>query len=272
MSEDLLSTGKEAYTDIRYAIVDDAIAHITIARPQRLNSFTTHTLNELITAFNVAADDSDVGVVVLSGEGNKAFSAGGELVGGFDPEEDRRFFRSALTLATTLRNLGKPIIAKIRGWCIGGGNELNMLCDLSLAAESAKFGQTGPKVGSVPVWYGIQGLLASVGEKRTREIVYLCRHYTAHEAEAMGWINKAVPDGELDDEVDRWCKELLAKGPASLALAKAAINALTDQMQSSVSIGAEAVQLLHATPEADEARRAFVEKRAPHLRSSLRHP
>ncbi|GAC1314248.1 MAG: hypothetical protein NVSMB27_49770 [Ktedonobacteraceae bacterium] len=148
MSDDLLSTRTETYTDMRYTVVDDAIAHITIARPQRLNSFTIHTLDELIAAFNAAADDTNVGVVVLSGEGTKAFSSGGELAGGFDPEEDRRFFRRALTLATTLRNLGKPVVAKIRGWCIGGGNELNMLCDLSLAAESARFGQTGPKVGS----------------------------------------------------------------------------------------------------------------------------
>lgn len=269
---DQLSTGKDVFTDIHYATTEDDIANITIARPHRLNSFTIHTLDELIAAFNTAADDTNVGVVVLSGEGEKAFSAGGELVGGFDPEEDRRFFRRALTLATTIRNLGKPVIAKIRGWCIGGGNELNMLCDLSLAAESAKFGQTGPKVGSVPVWYGIQGLLASVGEKRTREIVYLCRHYTAHEAAAMGWINAAVPDEELDGEVERWCKELLAKGPAALALAKATVNALTDQLQSSVSIGAEAVQLLHGTPEAAEARTAFVEKRTPRLRRSQYHP
>jgi 2-ketocyclohexanecarboxyl-CoA hydrolase len=127
-------------------------------------------------------------------------------------------------------------------------------------------------VGSVPVWYGIQGLLASVGEKRTREIVYLCRHYTAPEAAAMGWINAAVPDAELDSEVDRWCKELLAKGPAALALAKSAVNALTDQLQSSVSIGAEAVQLLHGTAEAAEARAAFVEKRAPRLRGSQHNP
>jgi dihydroxynaphthoic acid synthetase len=252
-------------TDVRYQVTD-GIAAITIARPQRLNTFTTHTLDELILTFGMAGDDPDVGVVVLSGEGDKAFSAGGELTGGFDPDEDRRFFRRALMLASTMRGLGKPIIAKIRGWCIGGGNELNMLCDLSLAAESARFGHTGPKIGSTPVWYGIQGLLASVGEKRTREIVYLCRHYSAHEAVTMGWINAAVPDDALDEEVNRWCKELLAKGPTSLALAKAVINTLTDQMQSSISIGTEAVQLLHATPEAAESVAAFIEKRAPRIR------
>ena len=251
-----------SFEDIEYA-VRDGVAEVTIARPEKLNAVRVATLREMREAIAAANDDGDVGVVVLTGAGERAFCSGGELTFPLDPQEDRRFMREALRLSEEMRGGGKPLIAKIRGYCIGGGNEINMQCDISIAAASAKFGHTGPKIGSVPVWYGIQTLLTSVGEKRTREIVYLCRQYTAEQALQWGWINAAVPADELDATVTQWCQEILAKGPSAVRLAKLYINSLSDTQHASVYQGVESILMLHSTDEAAEGMSAFAEKRAP---------
>jgi dihydroxynaphthoic acid synthetase len=250
------------FEDIEYSVAD-GVAQITIARPEKLNAVRAPTLGELREAIAAANDDREVGVVVLTGSGDRAFCSGGELSFPLDPREDRRFMRAALRLSEEMRGGGKPVIAKVRGYCIGGGNEINMLCDLSIAAASAKFGHTGPKIGSVPVWYGLQSLLTSVGEKRTREIVYLCRQYTAEQALEWGWVNAVVADDALDDEVAQWSREILEKGPSALRLAKLYVNSLSDSMHSSVYQGVESILMLHTSDEAQEGMSAFAAKHPP---------
>jgi naphthoate synthase/2-ketocyclohexanecarboxyl-CoA hydrolase len=251
-----------SFEDIEYRVAD-GVAHVTIDRQKKLNAVRVQSLEELRSALAQANEDPDVGVVVLSGAGERAFCVGGELAAPIDPAEDRRFMRAALRFSEEMRAGGKPVVAKVRGYCIGGGNEINMLCDLSIAGESARFGHTGPKIGSVPLWYGVQVLLATVGEKRAREIVYLCRQYSAAQALDWGWINAVAPDDELDATVDQWCGEILSKGPGALRLAKLHINALSDSMHGSVYQGIESILMLHGTEEAAEGMSAFQEKRPP---------
>src|SRR5512140_1667122 len=178
------------YQDILYE-KNDGVARITINRPKVLNAFRFETIDDLADAFRDVSVDPDIGVVVVSGAG-KNFSSGGDvnMEAGFDESAARKLYDRCLLLSTVMRNLGRPIIAAVRGYCIGGGNELNMLCDLTIAEESAKFGHTGPRVGSVPIWYGTQMLCLTVGDKKAREIVYLCRLHDATEAARMGMVNK----------------------------------------------------------------------------------
>jgi 1,4-dihydroxy-2-naphthoyl-CoA synthase len=244
----------------------DGVAYVTIDRQEKLNAVRLPTLVELREAIADANDAPEIGVIVVTGAGERAFCSGGELTMPLDPDEDRRFMREALRLAEEMRGGGKPIIARIKGWCIAAGNELNMLCDLSIASQSARFGHTGPRVGSVPTWYGIQGLLASVGEKRTREIVYRCGHHSAEQALAWGWINHVAAEDELDAAVHSCCLDILDKGPAAIKLAKSYINTLTDAMHATVYQGIESILLLHQTEEAAEGMRAFLERREPHYR------
>lgn len=246
--------------DIQYD-VKDGIARLTIQRPEKLNALRVRSVRELREALATANADANVGVSMITGAGDRAFCSGGELSFPLDPKEDREFMREALRLSEEMRGGGKPIVARVNGWCIGAGNELNMLCDLSVAADTATFGHTGPRIGSSPVWYGLQTLLASVGEKRTREIVYLCRRYSAAEALAMGWINAVAPAEELTDRVEAICREVLDKGPAAIRLAKLYINSLTDSMHSTVYQGIESILMLHETEEAAEGMSAFAEKR-----------
>lgn len=250
------------YTDILYGI-DGGIGRITINRPDRMNAFREETLDDLIHAFQTASDDPAVGVIVFTGAGERAFCTGGDVTGDFGPEEDRRFIRRCMRLSQEIRNCGKPVIARIRGYCIGAGNELNMQCDLTIASDDAKFGQTGPRMGSFPGWWVTQALPRLVGDKRAREIVYLCRRYTAQEAMDMGWINKVVPVDELDAEVDRWCAELLEKSPEALRLAKFSMNYGTDLLQAGVNHSMEMIRLFHQTEESHEGFNALNEKRKP---------
>lgn len=254
-------TGSE---DVLYE-VSDGVARITINRPHVHNAFRLETLDALVAAFRKAETDSDVGVIVLTGAGERAFSSGGDVKMEEDsnPSTARSLARKSVELAMVMRGCGKPVIARVRGWAIGGGNELNLLCDLTIASEDSRFGQVGPTMGSVPVWWGTQLLPRLVGEKRAREIVMLCRQYSAQQALEMGWINAVVPADELDAEVQRWCEELLRMSPQSLRVAKLSLNYESDQLWSSVLHGFEMISFIHGTEEFHEGTGAFLEKRPP---------
>ncbi|KAB2823016.1 MAG: 1,4-dihydroxy-6-naphthoate synthase, partial [Candidatus Dadabacteria bacterium] len=180
----------------------DRIARITINRPEVRNALNSEVREELAIAIEDSWLDDDIGVIVLTGAGGKAFSAGGDLSWIVDPDKkvDAKYMLVHYRLATAMRSCGKPIIARVDGYCVGGGNELNMLCDLTIASDTSVFAQAGPLVGSAPIWYGLQQLQHSVGDKKAREIVYLCNRYTAQEAMDMGWVNKVVPRERLDEE------------------------------------------------------------------------
>lgn len=251
-----------AYEDILYA-VEAGRATITINRPDRLNAFRVQTIGELCEAFEAAADDEAVGVIVFRGAGERAFCVGGDVR---DPTrtaaQKRHLHHLHDRLAGAIRNNGKPIIVRVQGYCIGGGNELNVLCDLTLSGESGRFGQAGPRIGSAPLWWGCQLLPGVVGEKKAREVLYLTRQYSAEEAQAMGLVNKVVPDDQLDAEVDAWCTEILRRSPQGLRLAKLALNASSDQLYSAVQHGLELVALNHVYgPEPQEGIASFQEKR-----------
>lgn len=241
------------------------VAYVTINRPEVRNALNSETREELAAALEDAWLDDKIGVIVLTGAGGKAFSAGGDLSWIVDPKKkvDARYMQVHYRLATAMRNCGKPIIARVDGYCIGGGNELNMLCDLTIASENSIFAQAGPLVGSAPIWYGIQQLQHSVGDKKTREIVYLCNRYTAKEAMEMGWINKVVPKEDLDKEVSAWCTRLLEMSPQSLRIAKLQINYNSDMSHSQVSHGLELARFFMKAPEMIEGASAFLEKRKP---------
>ncbi|WP_378942412.1 2-ketocyclohexanecarboxyl-CoA hydrolase [Mesorhizobium sp. ANAO-SY3R2] len=258
------------YEDILYA-EKDGVATITINRPDKYNAFRPQTCEELIHAFNRAGWDKKIGVIVLTGAGDKAFCTGGDQsvhdgqYGGRGtvgvPVED---------LQTIIRDVPKPVIAKVRGFAVGGGNVLCTVCDFTIAAESAQFGQVGPKVGSVDPGFGTAYLARVVGEKKAREIWYLCRRYKARDALAMGLVNAVVPDDELDAEVDRWCAEIMEKSPTAIAIAKRSFNVDTEHQRGIGGLGMYAVSLYYDTEESKEGGRAFKEKRKPDFRKFSR--
>jgi dihydroxynaphthoic acid synthetase len=255
------------FGDIRYEQAA-GIATITIDRAQVHNAFREQTMHELIAAFDRADAAPGVGVIVLTGAGEAAFSAGGdvEMENAFDRAAGKRIARVLMRLAEAVRGTGKPVIAKVRGWCVGGGNELMLLCDFALAAESARFCHTDSKLGNSPVWYGTQLLPQLVGTRRAKEIIMLGRRYSAAEAAQMGWINGAFPDAELDDVVAEWCASLLASSPQALSLSKASLNYEGDQALPSVRHGLEALAGMYETAEFREGTLAFLEHRAPDFR------
>jgi naphthoate synthase len=256
-----------AYEDILYE-ARDGIAWITINRPEVRNAFRAKTVDELIAAFRTAWGDTDVGVVVLTGAGDKAFSAGGD-----QRERGASGYTGAGGLGMdvhglhgTIRAIPKPVIAMVNGYAIGGGHVLHVLCDLTIAADTAVFGQVGPRVGSVDPGFGTAYLARVVGEKKAREIWYLCRQYTAQEALAMGLVNAVVPAAQLRQETERWCRELLEKSPTALKLAKQSFNADTEHIAGITELGFAALELYYQTDEAVEGRNAFLEKRPPNFR------
>jgi len=256
-----------ATIDIQYT-VSDAVATITINRPQVLNAFRERTMRELIDAFDRADADREVAVIVLTGAGEQAFSTGGDvdMENAFDADEGRRIARVLLRLAEAIRGTGKPVIAKIRGWCVGGGNELNLLCDLAIAAESARFAHTDSRLGNAPIWYGTQLLAQLVGERRAKEIILLGEPCSAAQAAALGWINRVVPDHELDAAVDTWCQTLRAHSPQAMRLSKVSMNAAGDAALHSVRQGFEALHHIYDTAEFHEGTQAFLERRPPRFR------
>jgi 2-ketocyclohexanecarboxyl-CoA hydrolase len=256
-----------AFTDILY---DDTggIGRITINRPDRMNAFRGQTVEELIEAFQRAAWSKSVGVIVLSGTGDKAFCTGGDQ-SAHDGQYDGGRGMVGMPveeLHSIIRDAPKPVIARVQGYAIGGGNVLATLCDLTIAGESAQFGQVGPKVGSVDPGFGTALLARVVGEKKAREMWYLCRRYTAKEAEAMGLVNTVVPDAELDAEVDRWCAEILERSPTALAIAKKSINVDSEMIRGAGGLGFAALKLYYDTDESREGVNAFLEKRKPDFR------
>ena len=254
------------YKDLLYA-VNKGVATITINRPKVHNAFRLETLDELIDAFKVAEVDREVGVIVLTGAGGKAFCSGGDvkMEDESDPAGARKLSRRSIDLSMIMRSCGKPTIAAVRGWCVGGGNELNLLCDLTIATEESKFAQVGPTMGSVPIWWGTQTLPGLVGDKRAKEIVMLCQRYSAKEAEAMGWINKVVPDAELETAVRAWCDRLLEMSPQALQVAKLSLNHESDQRWPSVLHGYQMISFIHGTEEFHEGTSAFLQKRKPNF-------
>jgi 2-ketocyclohexanecarboxyl-CoA hydrolase len=260
-----------AYDDILYE-PHDGVAWITINRPEVRNAFRAKTVDELIHAFRAAWADADVGVVVLTGAGDRAFSAGGD-------QRDRTaagygagggIGMDMHGLHGIIRAIPKPVIAMVNGFAIGGGHVLHVVCDLTIAAETAVFGQVGPRVGSVDPGFGTAYLARLVGEKKAREIWYLCRQYSAKEALAMGLVNAVVPAAELRAETERWCREILEKSPTALKLAKESFNADTEHIAGITALGFSALELYYGTDEAMEGRNAFLEKRPPRFRERAR--
>jgi len=255
------------YSDVRSEHTD-GIAWITMNRPKVLNAFRGKTVDELIHAFRTAWHDHDVGVVVLTGSGERAFSTGGDQR---DRDESGYGGRSGIGLDMhglhgVIRAIPKPVIAMVNGYAIGGGNVLHVLCDLSIAADTAIFGQVGPKVGSVDPGFGTAYLARLVGEKKARELWYLCRQYSAGDALDMGLVNAVVPAAELRAETERWCREILEKSPTALKLAKQSFNADTEHIAGTTELGFSALELYYGTAEAKEGRDAFLEKRPPRFR------
>lgn len=253
--------------------VADGVATITINRPDRLNALSPEAIGEMAHAVETANAARDVGVIVISGSGTKAFCAGGDLgeVADNDDEGDYSTMGRAEVLrwVGAFRNATKPTIAKVRGYCIGLGNELNLLCDLTIAGESAQFGQAGPRVGSVPMVGGTQLLPLVCGFKRAKEILFLCRRYSGEAAVQMGLANVVVPDDALDAEVARWCAELLDKSPQSLRMAKTSLSYLFDIQWPALQHGLELSGWMVRSAEMQEGANAFMEKRTPNFRPQI---
>jgi naphthoate synthase len=244
----------------------EGIAKITINRPEVRNAFRPKTLFELADAFNAAHEDPEVGVVILTGAGDKAFCSGGDQKvrgdGGYVGDDGVPRL-NVLPLQRQIRTMPKPVIAMVAGYAIGGGHVLHVVCDLTVAADNAVFGQTGPRVGSFDGGYGATLLARMVGHKRAREIWYLCRQYSAEEALDMGLVNAVVPLADLERETVQWAREILANSPTAIRLLKAAFNADTDGLAGLQQLAGDATLLFYLTEEAKEGRDAFVDKRRP---------
>jgi 2-ketocyclohexanecarboxyl-CoA hydrolase len=254
------------YKDILFEVCD-AVATITINRPEKYNAFTANTCEELIDAFRRAGFDKAVAVIVLTGAGDRAFCTGADQSAHEGAYEGRGTIGLPVDeLQSLIRDVPKPVIARVQGFAIGGGNVLATLCDLTIASDKAVFGQVGPKVGSVDPGFGTAYLARIVGEKRAREIWYLCRRHSAKEALDMGLVNAVVPADQLDAEVAKWCAELRERSPTAIAIAKRSFNADTESLRGIGALGFEALALFYGTEESKEGGRAFREKRAPKFR------
>lgn len=251
------------------------IAKISINRPEVHNAFRPKTVFELSEAFELARQNTDVGVVILTGEGGKAFCSGGDQrvrdKGGYVGKDGVPRL-NILDVQRQIRSLPKPVIAMVAGWAIGGGHVLHVVCDLTIAAENARFGQTGPKVGSFDGGFGASYLARIVGQKKAREIWYLCDQYDAGEALDMGLVNKVVPLAELEKTTVEWCFKILEKSPMALRLLKSAFNAELDGQAGIQELAGNSTLLYYLTEEANEGRKAYVEKRQPDFSKFKRYP
>ena len=262
------------YGDIIYETAE-GIAKITINRPEVRNAFRPATLFELSQAFLVARDDPGIGVIILTGAGDQAFCSGGDQrIRGDDGYvgADGVGRLNVLDLQVQIRRTPKPVIAMVAGYAIGGGHVLHVCCDLTIAADNAVFGQTGPKVGSFDAGYGSSLLAATVGLKKAREIWYLCRQYNAEQALQMGLVNTVVPLERLEAETVSWAQEMLAKSPLALRMLKGALNAVTDGAAGMQQFAGDATMLYYMSEEAQEGRNAFVAKRPPDFGQFPRRP
>lgn len=254
-------------TDIVYT-KKDGVAQIVISRQEVRNAIRFKTYDEIIFALREAADDDSIGVIVITGAGDSAFSSGGDV-----REQSRRTATSGhhlvnklMELARLIRGTGKPVIAAVNGYAVGAGDEIHLMCDFTIASDRAIFRQVGTRVGTVPVWGATQMLPRVLGEKRARELIYLCREYTAQEGYEMGLVNKVVPHEQLAEEVKKWCDDLLKKSPQALRIAKTSINYESDQLYSSFTHGLEMMVLCYGNEEYLEGVNAFLEKREPDYR------
>ncbi len=253
------------FGDIRYDVADGT-AKLTICRPEVRNAFRPQTLFELADAFEMARDDPEVGVIILTGEGPLAFCSGGDQkVRGDDGyrDDDGVGRLNVLDLQIQIRRLPKPVIAMVAGYAIGGGHVLHLVCDLTVAADNARFGQTGPRVGSFDGGYGAGLLARTVGQKKAREIWYLCEQYDAADALAMGLVNRVVPLADLEVETMAWCRRILEHSPLALRMLKASFNADTDGLAGIQQLAGDATLLYYLSEEAQEGRDAYVGKRRP---------
>ncbi|HEY9250745.1 MAG TPA: 2-ketocyclohexanecarboxyl-CoA hydrolase [Rariglobus sp.] len=254
------------YEDILYA-EKDGVATITINRPERYNAFRGKTCTELLDAFNRAGWNREIGVIVLTGAGDKAFCTGGDQSTHEGQYDGRGLIGLPVEeLQRLIREVPKPVIARVNGFAIGGGHVLHVVCDLSIASDKAIFGQVGPKVGSVDPGFGTAYLSRVIGEKRAREIWYLCRKYTAQQALEWGLVNAVVAHEELDAEVHKWCEEILEKSPTALSIAKRSFNADSENIAGIGGLGMQALSLYYDTEESREGVAAFREKRKPEFR------
>ena len=264
------------FEDIRYEKTDDGqIAKITINRPEVRNAFRPLTVKELLEAFELAHHDDQVGVIILTGAGDLAFCSGGDQkvrghAGYIGDDGVPRL--NVLDLQKKIRGLPKPVVAMVAGYAIGGGHVLHIVCDLTIAADNARFGQTGPKVGSFDGGLGSSYLARIVGQKKAREIWYLCRQYDAQQALDMGLVNTVVPLIDLEKETVQWCREMLAHSPLALRCLKSALNADCDGQMGLLDLAGNATLLYYMSEEAKEGKQAFVEKRAPDFSKFPRVP
>jgi naphthoate synthase len=263
-----------AYEDVIYETAG-GIAKVTINRPEVRNAFRPTTLFELADAFNAARDDPEIGVIILTGAGPEAFCSGGDQrVRGDDGYRDEKGIGrlNVLDLQVQIRRTPKPVIAMVAGYAIGGGHVLHVVCDLTIAADNALFGQTGPKVGSFDGGYGAGLLARMVGQKKAREIWYLCEQYDAQQALEMGLVNKVVPLEDLERETIAWAERILEMSPLALRLLKAAFNADTDGLAGIQQLAGDATLLYYMSEEAQEGRNAYIEKRRPRFDKFPRRP
>jgi naphthoate synthase len=268
-------TDVPGYEDIIYSKAEEGIAKITINRPEVRNAFRPETVKEMQRAFDDARDDENIGVIILTGQGREAFCSGGDqrvrgaggYVGG-----DKIPRLNVLDLQRQIRTLPKPVVAMVAGYAIGGGHVLHMICDLTIAADNARFGQTGPKVGSFDGGYGASYMARIVGQKKAREIWFLCRQYDAQQALEMGLVNTVVPYERLEAETVQWCREMLANSPIALRFLKSALNADCDGQAGLQELAGNATLLFYLSEEGQEGKNAYLEKRKPDFRKFRRLP
>lgn len=263
------------YQDVLLEKTSDGVAKITICRPEVRNAFRPQTVVELQKCFTLCRDDSSIGVVILTGQGKEAFCAGGDQKirgqGGYKDEQGQ-FRLNILDVQKQIRSLPKPVIAMVSGYAVGGGHVLHVVCDLTIAEQGAIFGQSGPKVGSFDGGLGSSYLARIVGQKKAREIWYLCRQYTAEQALKMGLVNHVVPYEKLEEETLKWCREILKHSPLALRCLKAALNADCDGQLGLLDLSAQATLLYYMSEEAQEGHKAFLEKRKPNFSKFPRFP
>jgi naphthoate synthase len=265
----------QSYEDIKFHRTEDGIAKITINRPHVRNAFRPETVVEMQHAFEICRNDSSIGAVILTGEGNQAFCSGGDQKIRGDEGyigKDGVPRLNVLDLQKQIRSLPKPVVAMVAGYAIGGGHVLHVVCDLTIAADNAIFGQVGPRVGSFDGGLGSSYLARIVGQKKAREIWFLCRQYNAQQALDMGLVNTVVPLEDLEDETIKWCREMLQLSPMALRCLKTALNADCDGQMGLLDLAGNATLLYYMSEEAQEGRQAFVEKRKPDFTQFTRLP
>jgi naphthoate synthase len=265
----------KTFTDIKLEKTSDGIAKITINRPKVRNAFRPLTVKEMLQAFEIVHEDREVGVVILCGEGPLAFCSGGDQKVRGDAGyigEDGVPRLNILDVQRKIRTIPKPVVAMVAGYAIGGGHVLHVVCDLTIAADNARFGQTGPKVGSFDGGLGSSYLARIVGQKKAREIWYLCRQYDAQQALDMGLVNTVVPLDQLEEETLKWCREMLQHSPLALRCLKSALNADCDGQMGLLDLAGNATLLYYMSEEGKEGKNAFVEKRKPDFSKFPRVP